>query len=1162
MGCKAADAVRRAGKAKKTVWKQIIEEGASAGSGWEPWNAGRQVVRTHGGRHAVDDGGLVARGRELANIDRNLQQARLGRASAIELRGESGVGKSSLIEIAITRAPQFRTVMIRGDKETGLPAARPEWPQPLKDLVHQLELVHRAHQGDPQTPPAPAIEAVTNGLRQIAEQTQIPTLVTLDDAQFLPAWLVTAIAEAVCTRLQDRSISLIVARNDAPNVAAVPALSWPTTHTLAGLNAAQTATLLGSHLAETPNEQVIAQLVGGTSGNPMALLDICSRLSAEQLAGWQPLPDPLPVGPTVIESFDLASHMPDKTRAWLAVRAITRAPSDRLSGLLASLGLEDADLVPAVDAGIVVANGTRMDFCHPLVRASVFHGASPEHKRLARQALSVELERQNTFESRAYFAVADTNSPDEMVASRFAESAHTALEEGDPGAAAHNEEQAARFAASDDAVVSHLAAAAALWRSAGVLDRARYCIEAASELTAGDAVAGQLAYQRAWLIQEQGEGAVAEQILKAAELCAGDAPHRAVTMLVDAAAWKLLANSQAEAERIADRAVQLAATVSSHAENLAAAVRIAVTPGAGITDDPSTRSRFSLLMGQTDHFPASPEVAMVVGHSLQRQGLVAQAERWIQWVERCAERDGDVQLRIAARVMRALSELSQLNVADAAESVDAVIAELDLVDSAAVAAWVWALAVQVRATSGEHERGFSDSVHLFALPPAIGAIPRLLATASLASLDFQRGRVGATRAWLATAVEELLRGAPQNPGEFSKPPAMVIGLAPLSSTMALLADHSFDRTLEPLLSPSSQHPWQTLVSAVCEHDAAKALTRLESVRKRFTKVPAALAHIDLCYATKLVQAGRQDEGRELLEQIRDAATETGAGGIATLASEQLHQLERRETTGTALGESSYTQLPAAPGAVAASPVITSAPAAAWEINLLGDFTVLAHGKSVHLPPSLATEAIKIVALQGQIIVDQLVELLWEDASPGVGVRRLRNVLWRIRTACGDVVVRDGQFLRLANEAVTDLGRFEELANQALTRDASPQAAAQAAREALHLYRGELLPANRYDDWTTRAREVVSRSKVSLLELLIDDALDNEQSGEALTLLDRLAQEDPNDEAPLVRMAELHLLSGNRSRALESLDRAESILADLGIGTTPAIGRLRETLSRR
>ena len=40
----------------------------------------------------------------------------------------------------------------------------------------------------------------------------------------------------------------------------------------------------------------------------------------------------------------------------------------------------------------------------------------------------------------------------------------------------------------------------------------------------------------------------------------------------------------------------------------------------------------------------------------------------------------------------------------------------------------------------------------------------------------------------------------------------------------------------------------------------------------------------------------------------------------------------------------------------------------------------------------------------------------------------------------DVVVRDGQFVRLAGDAVTDLARFEELADQALSRDATPEAA--------------------------------------------------------------------------------------------------------------------------
>ncbi|MHB1555785.1 MAG: ATP-binding protein, partial [Acidimicrobiales bacterium] len=58
--------------------------------------------------------GLVARSRELATIDELLGDARAGRAGALGLHGESGVGKSALIDAAVARASELRTVQVGG----------------------------------------------------------------------------------------------------------------------------------------------------------------------------------------------------------------------------------------------------------------------------------------------------------------------------------------------------------------------------------------------------------------------------------------------------------------------------------------------------------------------------------------------------------------------------------------------------------------------------------------------------------------------------------------------------------------------------------------------------------------------------------------------------------------------------------------------------------------------------------------------------------------------------------------------------------------------------------------------------------------------------------------------------------------------------------------
>ncbi|HVX22205.1 MAG TPA: BTAD domain-containing putative transcriptional regulator [Acidimicrobiales bacterium] len=1103
--------------------------------------------------------GLTARSREVAHINDLLRQVRSGKAGALALHGESGVGKSALVDTVVARASELHVVQIRAPV---VPSPAP-WPHPFGLLPGELALpaVGRGNElvrdgmehHNPGPPPDRAVGAVAAAVSQLGGATGRPVVITVDDAHLLPQWFVDALAAAVVGPLQDEPVGLVLAWRETPHV--VPfqlGVRGIPHHRLGGLNRGQAATLLAVHFTQVPDDVVLTALLGASGGNPLALVEAYGRLRPEQIEGWEPLPDPLPIGAALAEAFDVGGHLPNPTRRAMAAAAASRAPRDVLFGVIEALGGSPDDLAPAVDAGIVVERGPRVDFEHPLVRAAAYQRASQEARRSIRRALSEELARRDAVEPSAYFAVLAGDEPDRTVTRRLAQAVGVALERGDPAAAARYEEMASRYAVGDDAAGEHRASAAALWEEVGERERADQCLAPALLLSLSDSARSEVLYLRARIHPEAEDVDVAERMVEAADLAVGERPNRALAMLLDAAAWKVLADDFTEAEAVAERAVRLSGAVSSSAEALSGAVLAAASHAAGHQSAVATaeHSRVSLLIGQTDRFPASPEVALVIGESLARLA-VRQAERWAQWLERCAADSGQQALAAVSLLVRGRLALRTCGVADAVAAAQEASRLAERYNSEAVQAVARCLATVVYELVADYEAGFREGAKAFMTGGAIGRAARARTIPALAMLDLQRGLLGPAVAWARTAEEDL--GLRHVGG--LRTDLTTAELGPMVASVVLLARRPTEEDRWAVVAGEGTYPgtpgWREWLRGVTNQDADVAIGELAAAAAAAADHPLTQARIELCRAVRLAAAGRVGEARAVLEGVVHAAGAAGALGVVRLAERELDRLPAPAPVAEPRGRS----------VLDGSGPASWAPPDAWEVALLGGFGVRHQGSEVYLPASLATQAIKIVALQSRITVDELVEHLWEEAEPGVGTRRLRNVLWRIRSTCGELLVRDGEFVRLAPGAVTDLARFRHLGEQAVAEEPGSAEAAKRAREALAHYRGELLPGDRYADWTTATREAVSRLHLRLLDLLVDDALVRDRRSEALSLLDRLTEADPYDERHYLRIAEIHLDAGNRGRALDALERAERMLDDLALSPSPAVRRLRSSLDQ-
>jgi hypothetical protein len=140
----------------------------------------------------------------------------------------------------------------------------------------------------------------------------------------------------------------------------------------------------------------------------------------------------------------------------------------------------------------------------------------------------------------------------------------------------------------------------------------------------------------------------------------------------------------------------------------------------------------------------------------------------------------------------------------------------------------------------------------------------------------------------------------------------------------------------------------------------------------------------------------------------------------------------------------------------------------WEIRLLGGLQVLVDGRPATLPLGAASITVALLALRRAVHVEELADVLWPEAPPAVARRRLRNVLGRVRQVAGPLLVRVGERVELAPEAVVDHHVLETRARQALAMEPGP--ARLAALEALlDDGAGPLLPGLLYEEWTQPAR---------------------------------------------------------------------------------------------
>ena len=515
---------------------------------------------------------LVGRESECARIDEALERARLGRSVALVLRGDAGIGKTALLEYAVERAHDMEVVSALGvESETELDfSALLEVCRPMLDHLDEVPAGQaealRAALG---LAPAGAadrfmIGAATLSLLAAAGEAH-PVLVVIDDAHWLDRPSADALRFA-SRRLEADPVCVLFATRegeeptfDAPGIASLR---------VAGLDRASASSLLPR---DGVSPEVADRLWHATDGNPLALLELPSILSEGQLAGWEPLEDPLPAGASVERAFARrARALPrDAQRALLVAAVSTTDDMATVTEAAAELGAEASALEAAEDAGLVHVRGGRIRFRHPLVRSAVYHAAAPSDRRAAHRALTATL-RDLQPEQRAWHLAAATLGPDEDVASALATAAEHALLRAGYASAAAALERAAHLTPDDDRRRRRLVSAADAYWLAGRSESSRALLQAALEGCPDPRLRADALHLLGKIEYYDGPPMPAHRrLVDAARLVEELAPAKAVAILADAVEACIYAAEPEPGAEAALRARELAPRDGSYADFMA-----------------------------------------------------------------------------------------------------------------------------------------------------------------------------------------------------------------------------------------------------------------------------------------------------------------------------------------------------------------------------------------------------------------------------------------------------------------------------------------------------------------------------------------------------------------------------------------------------------------
>jgi DNA-binding CsgD family transcriptional regulator len=425
---------------------------------------------------------LVGRESEQRSITDLLAAARVGDSGVLVLLGEPGIGKTALLDDAMTLVENMQVLVARGvEPERSVPfGGLLQLLRPLLPLLEHLPgpqsralgAALLLEPGDDVDPSRFAVGAGTLSLLCRAAEDR-PLAVFIDDAHALDVASAEALAFAARRLVTDAVAVLVTMRDD--EYAGSPWSALPTLH-VGGLDLRAASELVVGAVRSGIADEQLERLHGATAGNPLALLELSGhpdRLDALRSDR------PWAVSAELTRGFiGRVQGLSPEARLALLVAAADARSLTAIHQACRRLGLSEPRLSEAEDAGLLTVSADRVHFRHPLVRSAVYGSAETETRRRVHRALAAVVP-EDEVDRLAWHLSEGAVAPDEPTATTLDAVARRASSRGAFAISAAAHERAAQLSGCPEGLARRLAAAGeAAWlagsaeQAIGLLDRA------------------------------------------------------------------------------------------------------------------------------------------------------------------------------------------------------------------------------------------------------------------------------------------------------------------------------------------------------------------------------------------------------------------------------------------------------------------------------------------------------------------------------------------------------------------------------------------------------------------------------------------------------------------------------------------------------------------